>query len=136
MRRNGFTLIELVIVVVIIGILATLAVTQYSSYYEKTLGNEAVANLKLIAAAERIYKMETGAYYPSSEVGVVTLIADINSNLKLSLNEDNWDYLVSNGGKIFIMQANRQGAGGVLDCLYQLTDNDADGEPDPNDCCP
>ncbi|MCM8795768.1 MAG: prepilin-type N-terminal cleavage/methylation domain-containing protein, partial [Candidatus Omnitrophica bacterium] len=59
---RGFTLLELVVVIIIIGILATFGISQYIPARERALGKEAIANLKLIAAAERIYRMETGRY--------------------------------------------------------------------------
>jgi prepilin-type N-terminal cleavage/methylation domain-containing protein len=93
--RKGFTLIELIIVVVIIGILATFAMPQFATTKERTLDKDAQANLKLIQAAEKIYRMEMAAYYPDG--GSTSVVADINDNLKLSLpaSGTNWTYTVT-----------------------------------------
>lgn len=93
--RRGFTLIELIIVVIIVGILATFAIPQFAATKERALDKEAQANLKLIQAAEKIYKMEMGTYYPAG--GSTSVIADINDNLKLSLPASgvNWMYTVT-----------------------------------------
>jgi prepilin-type N-terminal cleavage/methylation domain-containing protein len=130
--KRSFTLVELLIVVVIVGVLTTLAVTQYGSVKERTLSREAIANLKLITAAERIYGMEYDGYYP------VSTQDDINLNLRLSVNERNWDYAVSTSGGNFTATADRQGTGGYLDCQYTFTDADiaADRDPVPNVSCP
>jgi prepilin-type N-terminal cleavage/methylation domain-containing protein len=56
--RTGFTLTELLIVVVIIGILATLALPMFIKSVEKARAGEAVTNLNLIKAAQKIYFLE------------------------------------------------------------------------------
>ena len=134
MRKKGFTLVELMVVIIIMGILATLAIPNYNNSLERALGQEAKANLKLIAAAERIYRMETNTYYPS--FGNETNIANINSNLKLSLTEAKWDYSVTGGASTFTVFAARWGSGGYLDCGYVLAYNEPGGEPVPDAPCP
>ena len=83
---------ELIVVVVITGILAALALPQYNKSKEHSLGLEAQANLKLIAAAEKVYRMERNTYIPEAN------IAGINYDLKLSMpssSSRNWDYSVN-----------------------------------------
>lgn len=103
---------------IIVGILATIGVSQYYPAKERALGKEAIANLKLISAAEKIYHMEAGEYYPLNSY--TTNIADINANLKLSLTGTNWDYKIEAVGNIFIAYASRKGSGGYLDCEYLI----------------
>lgn len=132
---TGFTLLELLIIIMIIGILAALGLPQFEKTREHALGREARANLQLIAAAERIYRMEAGSiYYPDS--GTEDDISDINDNLRLFLNERNWDYSIIGGAASFTAFAERIGMGGYLDCQYSLAYNDPDDEPDPNAFCP
>lgn len=53
LRSNkGFTLIELLIVVAIIGILAAIAIPQFSSYRQKAFNSAAVSDIKNIKTAE------------------------------------------------------------------------------------
>lgn len=81
MNHKAFTLIELLIVIIIIGILASIALPNFAGMKEKALDKEAIANLKLIQGAQKIYRMETGSYYDSGGSNNT----NINQNLKLSL---------------------------------------------------
>lgn len=54
-RIRGFTLLEILIVVVIVGILASLAIPQYQKSVEKAKGSEAIANLNILRGAELRY---------------------------------------------------------------------------------
>lgn len=109
LRFLGFTLIELLIVLVIVGILVSFAVPQFAVTKERALDREAKATLGLMRAAERIYKMEEGSYYPSAGSSTSDIDA-INTNLKLSLPaaaSGNWTYSIDNSSSTGICQAAR-----------------------------
>ena len=63
-RRNesGFTLIELMIVVIVVGILAAVAIPMYQIVPERSKATEAVAALSLARTAMRAYYAEHGTY--------------------------------------------------------------------------
>jgi len=62
MRKTAFTLVELLIVIVIIGILATMAVPQYQKMIWRARFTEVYNVVGSIARAEKIYYMEHGHY--------------------------------------------------------------------------
>ncbi len=57
-RQRGFTLVELMIVVIIVGILAAVAIPMYSGATEKARATECVAALGTIRSALRNYYAE------------------------------------------------------------------------------
>lgn len=59
---RGFTLLELIVVIIIIGVLATLGLTQYSVVTEKGRTAEARSILGVIRKAEIAYNFENQTY--------------------------------------------------------------------------
>ncbi len=62
LKKKGFTLIEMLVVVLIIGILAAIAFPQYEKAVEKSHAAEALMIVRTIADAEKVYYLATGKY--------------------------------------------------------------------------
>ncbi|HOQ51709.1 MAG TPA: type II secretion system protein [Candidatus Atribacteria bacterium] len=65
-REEGFTLIELVIVIAIIGILMAIAIPNYMSARQNAAVNATKANLKNLATAMELHMAENNVY-PTTE---------------------------------------------------------------------
>lgn len=106
-REAAFTMIELIIVVVIIGIIASFAVPSYYNARIKVEDRNAQSMLMLIQQAERVYKLEiVGSYVPCGST------ADCNSRLNLDIQGGTWTYTVpSAAGTTFCAQATGGGTG-------------------------
>ncbi len=61
-RQRGFTLVEVLLVVVLVGILSTLAIVGYRRHINATKTAEAAHNIAGIAIAQQARKEETGTY--------------------------------------------------------------------------
>ena len=94
LKKEGFTLIEILAVIIIVGTLAALAFPGFGVTKEKVLDKEAKSNLVVIQGAEKIVRVETGAYYPAA--GNTIVITDMNSNLGINLptSGTSWNYKV------------------------------------------
>ena len=69
--KKAFTLIEVLVVVLIIGILAAVALPQYQKTVEKTKAVQAWTILKALAQAEQTYYLANGEYAQSfDDLGV------------------------------------------------------------------
>ena len=72
-RRSGFTMIELMAMLIIIGILATLVVTKVASKIDQARVTTTKTNLKSLHSAINQFKMDTGRY-PTEEEGLTGLV--------------------------------------------------------------
>ena len=109
-NEKGFTLIELLVVVAIIGILAAIAIPQFSEYRKQGFNARASSDLRNLATAEEAY-FAANAVYKSTTTGLtgfkqspgVTVTIGVSSNSFTASASSaagdktfNWDS--SNGG--------------------------------------
>lgn len=64
-RRHGFSLVELTLIIVMAGILMTMAVPKTSTTVENTHVNQGVAGMRSLWLAQRRYHLKNGDFAPS-----------------------------------------------------------------------
>ena len=92
---NGFTLIELMVVMVIIALLAALVMPKFFGHVDKALQQDAQAQIEMLGQALDLYRLEKHKY-PTTEEGLDA----IKSYLKKEIPKDPWgnDYVYAAPG--------------------------------------
>jgi prepilin-type N-terminal cleavage/methylation domain-containing protein len=63
-KQTGFTIVELLIVIVVIGILAAITVVAYNNVQSKSRDSSRIAKVKSMEKAIELYKTDNGTYPP------------------------------------------------------------------------
>ena len=73
MRQRGFTLIEIMVVVVIIGLLATLVLPRVLGRQDQAMIAKSKVDVQALSSALKLYKLDN-FNYPSTEQGLEALV--------------------------------------------------------------
>ena len=109
MNRKGFTLVEVLIVAIIIGVLAAIGIPQFSTSIEKSKGAEARAGLGDIQTGEKLYYVENDKY------------TAVTSELDISLSPKYWSFSVATGAGTYTATATRIGSGSTSGQTITMT---------------
>jgi len=121
-RQSGFTLLELLVVVAIIGVLAGYVGPRYFSQIGKSEVNAAKAQIDALEKALDQYRLDTGSY-PTGELGLAALLQRPNNEpkwagpyLKKALPPDPWGrpyvYRLAENGSVHLLSYGKDGQPG------------------------
>jgi prepilin-type N-terminal cleavage/methylation domain-containing protein len=81
---RGFTLVEIMVVVVIIGLLAALAIPAFQRVQRSAQNARAINDFRIFAQAFEVYNSQNGGWPPNAGAGVIP--TGVNKDFK----EDTW----------------------------------------------
>lgn len=104
----GFTLVEVLIVVVILGVLASIVIPQFADATAQSSRSVFATNLKEYVKAAQLYRFDTGEYLEDSSSGVMP------TGFDSYVDAGKWQAGTPIGG---VWDAEYQDAGGVTSAL-------------------
>jgi type II secretion system protein G len=122
--KQGFTIVELLIVIVVIGILAAITIVAYNGVQARARDTTRKSDLSIIAKAINLYYSDNGAYppgaagwctelsnppYPQTRDALKTYIAKVPQDPKYA--NVPLDYFYRNNGTGFDLYAQMEGTG-------------------------
>lgn len=92
--KKSFTLLELLIVIIIIGVLTVVALPQYFKGLERAKAGKAKRHLKLLAQAEKLYHADNSTYLDFTKGEIVAKFSDWIELSQVQRDPD-WDYFAA-----------------------------------------
>ena len=110
-KKAGFTLVELMITVAILGVLAAVAIPMYSNYMNRAKQTDAIIGLKAAQMAQEQFFSENGAY--SNTIDILPGFDDTGA-ANDSYAKGEYTLTVYSAGTDFVLEAVRV-VGGATD---------------------
>jgi len=120
-RSTGFTLVEILIVVVILGILAAIVIPRFADAGADAKRSMFLTNLKAFASAANRYRVETGDFVADGDSG------RLPEGFQTHIRAGDWEGGTPIGG-VWDAEANSYGHGSMIGVHFQSTDTPATDE--------
>lgn len=127
--RRGFTLVEIMIVVVIIGLLAALAIPAFQKVRTETQGNRVANDMRIFRDAVEAYVLKEGGFPVHDSGGLPAVLQGWISQEKWNegsaLANGAWEYY-NPGNGTYIPEIVLDTPGGANSAIFQIVDEKLD----------
>ena len=128
--KKAFTIIELMVVIVIIGILAVIALPKFKLTVDRAIESDAINKLMTIHAANKIYFAQTGGYFAGN-----LDVNGINSSLAINIIPDNMTYSYTGNANNYTATATRSSGDAFIMSVTEVPLSKGVGAGTGNPCC-
>lgn len=81
-KQSGFTIVELLIVIIVIGILAALVLVTFTGVQQKARNTERQTDVKAVASHLEVYNAQNGYYPTETELNTASFVSGNTTSLK------------------------------------------------------
>lgn len=123
-NKKGFTLTELMAVVIIIGVLSGIGLGTYKKSVERSYFSEGQASGASIAEAVIRYTQENGAYKPNfDELDISLANSAVNAKDRYKISSNNFCYIISASNKVTAARTNEGNCSGTAkySLVYEIS---------------
>jgi prepilin-type N-terminal cleavage/methylation domain-containing protein len=102
MRRHaGFTLVELMVVIAIVGTLTATALPTYRTYRMRAVGSEASLMMRKLLDAQIIYYLENNRFFPENDTPVIIFKDDAPTKAEFGQIENALKIVIPVGHELY-----------------------------------
>ena len=124
-KQRGFTIVELLIVIVVIGILAAISIVAYSGIQKRAVAASLVSDLSSASKQLRLYQIDTSAYPTGLDCGVSPAVGTICLRSSTGTSFTDYSLPSAGNGRLFCITATNNSQS------YYVTN---DGPASPGSC--